>query len=59
MPYRCGSTVARNYLPLIPADDRQAKEQAKQDVLDALQRLSQQEARVQKVTRDLELGKNQ
>ena len=31
----------------------------KQDVLDALQRLGEQEARVHKVTRDLELGKNQ
>ena len=31
---------------------------SKQDVQDALRRLSEQEARVHKVTRDLELGKN-
>ena len=32
---------------------------SKEDVLDALRRLSEQEARVQKVTRELELGKNE
>jgi hypothetical protein len=48
------NTRTERYSKLI--DGEQAD---KEDVLDALRRLSEQEARVQKVTRDLELGKNE
>ena len=48
------NTRTARYAKLI--DGEQAN---KEDVLDALKRLSEQEARVQKVTRDLELGKNE
>lgn len=46
------------YSKLIPADARGNGQATKEDVLDALQRLSVQEANVHKVTRELELGMN-